>query len=662
MTGGAVVGTLVVLTAFGVMLARARPAGEYYDLFLFHNGPSAIVLLWMGRLVLLRRPGHTAGRIFLSIGVVHTVHVAVAVAADIRLVSAGYDPPLEQAAVGAPSSLPLAAATLLWIMNWLWVPAPVLAILLLVVFPDGSLPGRRWRLVPVAATAGAVLLMVAFMIDAWPTATWGADDLPAAVGLLLGAGGLLVAIATAGCVAALIARWRRADAEARRPFRVVGVAAIVFALVAVATYPWQAIWIPAALITFNGLLAAYALAIARYRLHDLEPWLGKAAVAAAITGLIVATYLAIVVGIGRLLNEGTGSTVLPLAAVAVVALLAEPVRRRTGRLIDQVLYGRSADRTEVLSRLAAQAASAPTAEVLDEVTRLLTRSTGATRAQFRPDGTPGGDRPALRAEVEYHGQRFGELLLYATAASDLVADAPQLLEDVAHTLGVALRNDQLTSRLQEQLAELQASRQRLVEAHDRARRSLERDIHDGAQARLIALRMKVGVAATRADLAHAAELAELGEELDAAIRTLRDLARGVFPPILEQAGLPDALRAHVRELPLPVTVTATGVGRYPRALESAVYFACLEALQNAVRHSGANTVTVEVTDDGRNLSFGVYDDGVGFPPATTAAGAGLVNISDRIAAVGGRTEIHSAADAGTRVSGIVDLQPSTADK
>ncbi|MGH3433116.1 MAG: hypothetical protein ACRDQB_09800, partial [Thermocrispum sp.] len=224
LTVSAVLGTLIVAAAFGVMLARARPIGEYYGLFLFHNGPSAIVLLWMGRLVLRRRPGHTAGRILMAVGLVHTLHVAVAVAADGRLLAAGYDPPLEQAAALPPSALPLDAATLLWVMNWLWVPAPVLAILLLVVFPDGRLPSRRWWPVPAAAAAGAALLMTGFVVDAWPTAPWGTADVPAVVGLLLACGGLLVAAATVACIAALIIQWRRAGATARQPFRVVGVA------------------------------------------------------------------------------------------------------------------------------------------------------------------------------------------------------------------------------------------------------------------------------------------------------------------------------------------------------------------------------------------------------------------------------------------------------
>jgi signal transduction histidine kinase len=657
-----VLGTLVVLAAFGVMLARGRPLVEYYGLFLFHNGPSAIVLLWMGRLVLRRRPGHIAGRILLAIGIVHVLHVAVAVAADVRLVAAGFDPPLEQAVALPPSALPLDAATLLWVMNWLWVPAPVLAILLLVVFPDGRLPSRRWWPVPAAAVAGAVLLIVGFVVDAWPTAPWVVADVPAVVGLLLAGGGLLVAGTTVACVAALVIRWRRADSETRQQFRVVGVAAIVFAIVGVSTYPWQAIWIPAVLITFNGLLVAYGLAIARYRLHDLEPLLGRAAVAATLTGLAATLYLAIVVGIGRLLGEGTGSTLLPLVAVAAVALLVEPVRRRTRITVDRLLYGRYADRTEVLSRLAAHARYASAGEVLDEVTSLLVRSTGATRAEFRSHADPSGEQPTLRADVEHRGERFGELCLHAMAPSDLVADAPQVLADVAHALGVVLRNDQLTAQLRVQLVELRASRQRLVEAHDRARRTLERDIHDGAQARLIALRMRVGAAVARRGPPPAGELDEIGREVDAAIRALRDLARGIFPPILEQAGLADALRAYVRELPLPVTVTPTGVGRYPRAVESAVYFACLEAVQNAIRHSGASNVTVELLDDGHALAFAVHDDGVGFAPSTTAAGTGLVNISDRIAAIGGRTEIQSAPTAGTRVSGRVALQPSAADR
>lgn len=678
LTAVAVTGTAVVLAAFAVLLVRQRAPEVFYGLYLLHNGPSAVVLLWMARLVLRRLPGNTAGRVLLAVGVVHGVHVAAALTADLALVRAGFTAPLTRAdELGVvPADLPLAASVPLWVMGWLWVPAAVLAIVVLpLVFPDGMPPGRRWRAVPAAVAAGAALLVVAFGIDGWPSADWTPERTPAAVGRLIAAGGLLVLGAAVAALAALVLRWRRADAVRRRQFRVVGIAFGVFAAVGVLSYPWQRVWVPAVFVAINLLIVAYALAVARYRLHEVEPVLGRTAVAAALSVLVGVVYLIVVVGAGSALGGGTGASLPALVAVAAVALLVEPVRRRTRRLVDRVLYGRNADRTEVLSRLAARASSSVTADdVLGEVSELLVRSTGAARAEVWLDDGPApaaaagrSDEPApiLRAAVRHQDERFGDLRLYARAAADLVPDAPHLLDDVAHALGVVLRNDRLAGELRARLDELQISRQRLVEAHEQARRGLERDIHDSAQARLIAVRLRLGALRARAgaaaDRALAGELDVLAGEVDAAVRALRDVARGLYPPVLEQSGLPDALRSGTRRLPVPVRVTGQGVGRYPRAVESAAYYCCLEAVQNAVRHGGATEIAVDLAGDGTGVRFCVRDDGTGFDPQRTPAGAGLANIGDRVAALGGRAEIDSAPGAGTRISGHIPAEPITVD-
>lgn len=260
----------------------------------------------------------------------------------------------------------------------------------------------------------------------------------------------------------------------------------------------------------------------------------------------------------------------------------------------------------------------------------------------------------------HQGERLGDLRLYARTAADLTPDAGQVLDDVAHSLGVVLRNTRLTAQLRAQLDELQASRQRLVEVHDQARRGLERDIHDGAQARLISLRLRLGVLAATADTEDRAAIREqldvLAGEVDAAVRSLRELARGLQPPILEQAGVAVALRAYVRDLPVTVSVVAD-VGRYSRAVESAVYFCCLEAVQNAIRHSHAGSVSVELAAGDTLLRFCVHDDGVGFDRHLVTAGTGLANIDDRVSALGGRTSIDTAPGQGTRVSAEVPAQP-----
>ncbi|MGH9136190.1 MAG: sensor histidine kinase [Acidimicrobiales bacterium] len=670
----AVVVTTVVGAAFVSMLARQRPLDVYYELFLFHNGLPAVVLVWMSRLVLRRQPGNRAGSVLLAIALVSALHVAVAVVADARLVAAGFDAPMLELAVGVvPADLPLDASIPLWVMNWLWVPAPVLAVTMLpLVFPDGRLPSRRWRPVVAAAAAGAAMLVVAFVVDAWPTGDWTAEDDPAVSAVLTAVGGLTVLAAAVASLVALALRWRHADAAHRRQFQPVGLTAALLALVAVATYPWQQVWVPAVLLAFVALLVAYGLAVARYRLHDIEPFLGRAAVAAILSVMVAAVYAVVVIGVGGLAGRPFDNVLLPIVAVAVVALLIEPARRRARRLVDRLLYRADTDRTEVLSRVAAHAnTSATAADVLAEVTRLLVRSTGAERAEAWLDTDPAAPAAAagasdetaatLGVEVAHQGERFGELRLYARAVTDLVADAPQLVADVAHALGVVLRNDQLTAQLRDQLDELQASRRRLVEAHDHGRRSLERDIHDGAQSRLIALRLRLGVARSLAgghdDQRLAGELDDLGHEVDAAVRSLRDLARGLAPPILEQSGPAAALQAHSRGLPIPVEVTAHGPGRYRPAVEGAVYFCCLEAIQNAIRHSNASTVTVDLYGDGTTLWFSVCDDGTGFDPNLARSGTGLANIDDRVSALGGCTRITSTPGTGTSVRGEIPAEP-----
>jgi signal transduction histidine kinase len=673
----ATVGTAVVLAAFASMLVRQRSFDAYYSLFMLHNGPSSIVLLWLGALVLRRRPGHGAGLVLLAIGVFQALHTGVAAVVDARLVAAGVEEPLTYTTSIVPADLPLDASIPLWLMAWLWVPAAVLAFTMLaLVFPDGRLPSRRWRGVVAAAAAGAGLLVLAFAIDAWPTARHaGTDDVPTVVGVLAAAGSVAVMVAAIAGLVALVRRWRSADRARRSSFVAVAASVAALTVVGVATYPWQVVWIPAVLVGLNAVFVVYALAVARYRLHDLEPVLGRAAVGALLSVLVAAVYLAIVVGAGSLVGRRVESTLLPLVAVGVVALLIEPARRRARRLVDRLLYRRDADRSEVLSRLAAHASTSATgAEVLGEVAELLVRSTGATRAEAWLDGADRrlpaaaagvGDEPepTLCASVEHRGERFGELRLFSRTAADLVSDAPQLLGDVAGALALVLRNERLTEQLRAQLDELRASRQRLVEAHDRARRGLERDIHDGVQSRLISLRLRLGALSVRADGdSLATELDALGREVDVAVRSLRDLARGLHPPILEQSGLADALRAHVRELPLAVSVSARGVGRYRRAAEGAAYFSCLEAIQNAIRHSGAGRITVELDGDGSALRFCVRDDGAGFRVDRVAARSGLANIDDRVSALGGRTEIVSAPGRGTRVTGEIPVQSLTDDR
>ncbi len=213
-----------------------------------------------------------------------------------------------------------------------------------------------------------------------------------------------------------------------------------------------------------------------------------------------------------------------------------------------------------------------------------------------------------------------------------------------HALGAraftALKRGQLTSALQTTVDDLAASRARLVHAGDSERRRIQRDLHDGLQQRLVMLRIRLGTAAEAAEEESRDEnvcpptLAALGDEVDAIIDDLRVVMRTIYPSLLIDAGVVEALSAAAMRAPLAVSVEAAGLGRYPAKIESAVYFCCLEALQNAVKHGiCAKHVTIRIIDDGW-LRFEVSDDGVGFKPAGPG-GAGLTNMRDRIEVVDG---------------------------
>jgi signal transduction histidine kinase len=241
-----------------------------------------------------------------------------------------------------------------------------------------------------------------------------------------------------------------------------------------------------------------------------------------------------------------------------------------------------------------------------------------------------------------------------------LADDPELLQAAGATALIALENAELQSAWNDSLRELRGSRARIAAASDRERHRLERDLHDGAQQALVALRIKLALAADEtAEAPLQLRLVELGDELERAIDELRDLAHGIYPSLLADAGLARSLAAVATGAGRPVAVKTDGVGRYPTEVEAGVYYCCREALQNAVRHAGADaTIAIHLRDEGGELGFEVRDDGVGFDPVARAGGAGLRNMEDRMALLDGRLELTSAPGSGTVVAGAVPLDTS----
>ena len=270
-----------------------------------------------------------------------------------------------------------------------------------------------------------------------------------------------------------------------------------------------------------------------------------------------------------------------------------------------------------------------------------------------PDGAD--DVPDdFTADVVHQKERLGALSVAMPASDPMNPTKEKLVQDLAAQAGLVLRNVRLTEELRARLTDLQATQKRLVTAQDEERRKLERNIHDGAQQQLVALTVKLRLARTmlERDPARAdALLDQLQGESQRALEDLRDLARGIYPPVLADKGLAAALEAQARKSPVPAEIVADGVGRYPQEVEAAAYFSCLEAMQNVAKYAQASAVRVELRGRDDALVFRVVDDGIGFDPAHTGYGTGLQGIADRLAVLDGSVTVDSAPGRGTTVTG-----------
>jgi signal transduction histidine kinase len=265
----------------------------------------------------------------------------------------------------------------------------------------------------------------------------------------------------------------------------------------------------------------------------------------------------------------------------------------------------------------------------------------------------GGDISAF--PVTHQSDLLGAITLRMPANDPMDPSKERLVHGLASQAGLVLRNVALVQ-------DLRASRRRLVAAQDEERRRLERDIHDGAQQQLVAMSVKIRLAEqlVERDPVKAREMLKgLGSDTTGALEDLRDLARGIYPPLLADKGLPDALSAQARKSATPIAVEPDGIGRYTPEVEATVYFCCLEAMQNIAKYAGATRSTIRLTQRDAVLVFEVTDDGVGFDVEDTLHGSGLQGMADRLDAVGGTLEVRSGQGTGTTVMGHV---PATVDQ
>ena len=234
---------------------------------------------------------------------------------------------------------------------------------------------------------------------------------------------------------------------------------------------------------------------------------------------------------------------------------------------------------------------------------------------------------------------------------EALAEDPELVRAAASATVLAVENGALEG-------EVQDARARIAEAGETERRRIQRDLHDSAQQRLVALRIHLGLAGEKlAGSEGGALVSRLGLEVDEALSEVRSIAHGV-PPALAEHGLAIALRSASRWTAVPVRIVDGGIGRHAADVESTVYFCCLEALQNAAKHGGPGVgATIVLGEADGALSFSIEDDGAGFDLAAADRGDGMANLAERVRSIGGTIEIESAPGRGTRVAGRVPAGP-----
>jgi signal transduction histidine kinase len=414
-----------------------------------------------------------------------------------------------------------------------------------------------------------------------------------------------------------------------------------------------------------------------------------------LAGFVVGTYVVVVLGGGALIGR-TDSPSLPLSvlATAIVALGFAPVQAALERAATSLGPTGAPTPYDVLNRFSETVTGGYATEDLPAgMSKLLAQGTGAEWAQVwltvsdcltlaatwpaeaYADRTPpqpqtdardatGGGRRALT--VRQGGQLLGVLRLQERPGLPLTPVEERLFSGLAAQAGMVLRlaglRAELGGRHEELVAraeELKASRERLIETQDAERRRLERDIHDGAQQHLVALAVNLRLAQTvalRSPERAGRVLAEQANAARDAIETLSSLSRGIYPRLLSDEGLVPALQSAVATSAIPVTIDAHGVGRLPGPVEAALYFCCMEAVQNAAKHSGARVVTVLLGEDRAQWRLTVTDDGSGFDQVevrANGAGAGLANMRDRLDAVGGTVTIGSRSGTGTAITALV---------
>jgi signal transduction histidine kinase len=627
------------------------------DLFAGVGGASFVVLslasAMVGAMVLWRVPGNAVGWVLVAIG---ALTGAGAVAYQYGAYGLSQNP-------GAPG---IAFAG--WFSSPLSEPVAGLFGLVLVLFPSGRVLSGRWRpTVAVALGASALLVLSSTFVPGHLDAPFASLENPVGVGGTRAAcdaadsiGWILAVISLALGGASAVHRLRTAWGDERQQLKLVlgvgAACALAIVLDMLTWFAWPHGYLAARMavigLSFTAFVSAAGAAILRYRLYDVDAAIERTLVYGGLTLLLAAAYGSTALVLGALL--GAGSTWATAGATLVVALAFRPARAHLQDLVDRRF---SRARHEAQQRIAGFLEDLRAARAEPEAIEPLIAELLGDPAFVLRYFVPGQDayvdslgHPDLRdpqdARVRRRIDRAGAplaLALHRAADPRQTATIEALLDAAI----LAIEMARLRVELRRHLAEVESSRARILAAGHSERRRIERDLHDGAQQRLVSIGLELRHAQHGIGRVPTAQTSDSLEravsELGQAITELRDLAQGL-PPSQLDAGLEPALKELAGRAPLPVEIRSTSE-RFDSALEATAYFIACEGLTNAIKHARANTVRVSATRRRDRLVIRIADDGIG--GASTSAGSGLRGLSDRAATHGGHLHIDSKHNIGT---------------